>query len=60
MGAFAESLPEEGNSAALATSAVEEENSKSPSSVIPEPTATLLAGLGGLALLFFATRRKVG
>jgi len=30
-----------------------------PSSMIPEPTATLLAGLGGLALLFFATRRKM-
>ena len=28
-------------------------------SAIPEPTATLLAGLGGLGLLFFATRRKV-
>ena len=28
------------------------------SSIIPEPTATLLAGLGGLGLLFFATRRK--
>lgn len=24
----------------------------------PEPTATLLAGIGGLALLFFAMRRK--
>ena len=59
MGAFAESLPES-NSAALETGAVEGESSKSPSSVIPEPTATLLAGLGGLALLFFATRRKVG
>ena len=59
MGAFAESLPES-SSAALTTGAVEEERSKSPSSVIPEPTATLLAGLGGLALLFFATRRKVG
>ena len=59
MGAFAESLPES-NSAALKTGAVEGESSKSPSSVIPEPTATLLAGLGGLALLFFATRRKVG
>lgn len=31
-----------------------------PSTIIPEPTATLLAGLGGLALLFFATRRKMG
>lgn len=30
-----------------------------PSSMIPEPTATLLAGLGGLALLFFATRRNM-
>ena len=59
MGAFAESLPES-SSAALAAGAVEEERSKSPSSIIPEPTATLLAGLGGLALLFFATRRKVG
>lgn len=31
-----------------------------PNAIIPEPTATLLAGLGGLALLFFATRRKMG
>ncbi len=61
MGAFAESLPESGSSGLVAESVyVEEEHTPNPSSVIPEPTATLLAGLGGLALLFFATRRKVG
>ncbi len=59
MGAFAESLPESG-SLGLVADPVEEEHTPNPSSVIPEPTATLLAGLGGLALLFFATRRKAG
>lgn len=29
-----------------------------PSPIIPEPTAALLAGIGGLALLFFATHRR--
>ena len=59
MGAFAESLPEKGSAGPATGTVVKEERSDSPSSVIPEPTATLLAGLGGLALLFFATRRKV-
>ena len=60
MGAFAESPPESSPSAPdTGAKPVESERSKDPSAMIPEPTATLLAGLGGLALLFFATRRKV-
>ena len=60
MGAFAESPPESSPPAPdTGAKPVESERSKDPSAMIPEPTATLLAGLGGLALLFFATRRKV-
>lgn len=61
MGAFADSPP--GSSPPgpdTGAKLAESEDSKGSSSMIPEPTATLLAGLGGLALLFFATRRKVG
>ena len=56
-GAFAE---ESSNALREAPPAVGKVQAEEPSSIIPEPTATLLAGLGGLALLFFATRRKVG
>lgn len=37
---------------------VDSEPAQADTSAAPEPNTTILAGLGGLALLFFATRRK--
>lgn len=37
---------------------VDLEPAQAETSAAPEPNTTILAGIGGLALLFFATRRK--
>jgi hypothetical protein len=59
-GAIAQELPQHQDDPIVVPGSSGNSNTEeSPeTSAAPEPTTTLLAGLGGLALLFFAMRRK--